>query len=213
MYSHAALPDDTPLNSRTFFAEVGTTAVLDCAITPGALAERYFVTWLNDTSGIFYNLIPPTLGSTPMPFDPRYSIESTNFSLLISDVQLSDSDSTYVCEVGVEDPQFDNRISYYTTTENTNLRLVVYREFTILLRGIDTLQWRGLITCSICKKYFPTCMFFCLGTKVPRLSAGSSDGGTYIRARKRADHLNSAHHKRPNKPGCSGMAQVKLTDN
>ena len=98
--------------------------------------ERYFVTWLNSTSGIFYNLIPPTLGSTPMPFNPRYSIESTNFSLLISDVQLSDSDSTYVCEVGVEDPQFGNRISYYTTTRNTSLRLIVYREFTILLRGV-----------------------------------------------------------------------------
>ena len=33
--------------------------------------------------------------------------------------------------------------------------------------------------------------YFCLGTKVPRRSAGSSDGGggTYIRARKRANYL------------------------
>ena len=51
---------------------------------------------------------------------------------------------------------------------------------------------------------------YCLGTEVPRLSAGSSDGGTYIRARKRADYLNSAHHKRPKQARLhSGMAQVR----
>ena len=37
----------------------------------------------------------------------------------------------------------------------------------------------------------------CLGTEVPRCSAGSSDGGsgTYIHARKCVNYLNSAHHK------------------
>ena len=45
-----------------------------------------------------------------------------------------------------------------------------------------------------------------LGTEVPRLSAGSSNGGTYIRARKCADYLNSAHHKRPKQ---ARLAQVK----
>ena len=71
---------------------------------------------------------------------------------------------------------------------------------------------RTIILCI--NDHFNT-IHFCLGTEVPRLSAGSSDGGTYIRARKRADYLNSAHHKRPkaSHAGCSGMAQVKLTDN
>ena len=127
-----ALPDDSQLTSHTFFAEVGTTALLDCAITPGSLVEQYFVTWENGTSGLFYNQIPPISSTTATPFNPRYFIEPTNFSLLISNVQLSDSDSTYRCFVGVQDPLFGNRISFYTNTENTNLRLVVYCEFTSL---------------------------------------------------------------------------------
>ena len=52
--------------------------------------------------------------------------------------------------------------------------------------------------------------FFYLGTEVPRRSAGSSDGGTYIRTRKRANYLNSAHHKRP---GCSSEATGLLEQN
>ena len=60
-------------------------------------------------------------------------------------------------------------------------------------------------------------LFFCLGTEVPRLSAESSHGGTYIRARKRTDYLNSAHHKRPKQARLlrhgSGEANRQLDQN
>ena len=55
---------------------------------------------------------------------------------------------------------------------------------------------------------------FCLDTL---LGAGSSDGSTYVHARKRADYLNSAHHKRPKQARLlghgSGEANRQLDQN
>ena len=131
------MPDDNEvLVPRTFYAEVGTTAVLDCAITPGALVSQYFTTWRNGTSGLFYDQILPMATPSTMSFDPRYSIDPMSFMLMISDVQLSDSDSAYQCYVGVHDPQANDAILYYENTGNFDLSLKVYSEFTNLLNGL-----------------------------------------------------------------------------
>lgn len=128
-----ALPDSqVPSFPRTFFAEVGSTAVLNCSITPGRLLGQYFVRWRNGSlGGRSYREIPPagvqTL-PTSTPLDPRYSIDPESFSLIISDVQLTDSDPTYRCVLGLQDPRSSNRISTYERTQTTNLQLIVYSE-------------------------------------------------------------------------------------
>lgn len=105
--------------------------MLTCSITPGRLLRQYFVRWQNGSSGATYRDIPPIGLPTPptaTPPDPRYSIDPVTFSLTITDVQLSDSDSSYRCVLGVVDPR-SNRVFTYERTENTDLQLIVFSEF------------------------------------------------------------------------------------
>ena len=119
--------------SHTIFAEYGTTAVLDCSLSPGRLIKQYYATWRNGTSKNVYAKIPrPYFTSnqpTTMPSNTRYSVDPSTLALIISDVVLTDSDTRYRCEVGVEEPQNGNIAFIFTATASTDIILVVYSEF------------------------------------------------------------------------------------
>jgi hypothetical protein len=132
LYNIAALParTDRP-QAETFFADVGSRARLDCAITPSmSLLPLYYVTWRNASNHrtVFYR-IPPTLttGQQPTSFlDGRYTLDSQNFSLFISDVEPADAASDYQCVLGVVEPV--NRQFVFTSTANSNLSLSLFCE-------------------------------------------------------------------------------------
>lgn len=103
------------------YAVVGETVRLRCGIKPGALSEQYFTTWLNGTTTL-YNYPSPSQRlrdpSSEMAVDPRYTVDPSDLSLIISNVQLSDALQTYHCELGVEDPRSRNTFVYELTTDH-----------------------------------------------------------------------------------------------
>ena len=114
---------------ETFYADVGSTARLDCSITPGALTFLYHVIWRNASNHnmIFYQIFPlrNTGRLEPSGLDQRYSLDFQNFSLSISDVGLDDAASDYQCVLGVVDPM-DNTEFPFTSTQYINLSLSLY---------------------------------------------------------------------------------------
>ena len=65
-----------------------------------------------------------------MSESPRYTIDPSDLSLMIDNVQRSDSLESYRCEVGVEDPQSPSQMTYtYETTTNYNISLEVVGEY------------------------------------------------------------------------------------
>ena len=115
---------------RTIFAEFGTTAVLDCSLSPGRLVRQYFVTWQNGSNGREYAGIQrPRLTQfqpTQTSSVSRYSVQPSTLALVISNVDLSDSDTTYRCVVGVEDPEDDSTAMIFDDTTTTDINLIVY---------------------------------------------------------------------------------------
>ena len=114
---------------------VGETARLQCGIQPGALLGQYFAKWFNGTTErTLYNyptpsqqLINPSLETRE---SPRYTIDPSNLSLMIDNVQLNDSLGSYRCELGVVDPRSPGRMTYiYTQTTGHNIGLEVVGEY------------------------------------------------------------------------------------
>ena len=132
---HAAFPDSTLIPPRDpVHILVGETARLQCGIQPGALAGQYFARWFNGTSGrILYDYPSPSQRSANPSLErsenPRYTIDPSDLSLMISNVQRNDSFESYRCEVGVEDPRGPGRMTYfYELTSNYNIGLKVVGE-------------------------------------------------------------------------------------
>ena len=69
--------------------------MINCRIKPGKLRQYYSVRWMNGTSTI--------ITSTSPPESPRYQLND-NFSLIINDIQLVDSSTSYRCTVTIDDP-------------------------------------------------------------------------------------------------------------
>ena len=135
IFSHAAFPDSAPIPPRDpVYFLVGETARLECGVQPGALGDQYFARWFNGTSGrILYNYPPPSQRiadpSLEMSESPRYTIDPSDLSLIISNVQRNDSFESYRCEVGVEDPRSPGRMTYfYELTRSHNIGLEVIGE-------------------------------------------------------------------------------------
>ena len=118
---------------RVFFSEVGSTARLDCSITPGMAVQQYHVIWrsaLNDT--VFYQSFPPSQNKAPFVLDPeRYSIDPGNFSLSIGDVTLADETEEYLCILAVEDPIVMQSFRYMRT-ESIRLSLSIFSELQVV---------------------------------------------------------------------------------
>ena len=88
-------------NVRTnFTAIVGGTAILDCPNKPGALLQYYDVIWTKDRIAIAKFGVREGFSST----DPRYNIDRSTFSLIISSVDITDSGEGYWCDVYVRNP-------------------------------------------------------------------------------------------------------------
>ena len=135
LISCAALPDtrEDP-RPRTSYADVNLIGRLDCSITPGPiLSHLYYVTWHNasDHSMIFYEMLPPrsTERRESTSLSDRYWIDPQNFSLFISDVEISDMDD-YQCVLGVVErrPGLAVTLHEYTRTRDVNISLFVFSE-------------------------------------------------------------------------------------
>ena len=92
---------ELPENFETVYtATNGSTAQLQCPTPPGQLRQQYSVQWKkgNDVVAALTNslLVNTTLR--------RHSIDKTDFSLIIEDVQFDDASTNYKCEVFVTDP-------------------------------------------------------------------------------------------------------------
>ena len=105
-YPTSDLRNVNPMIERTKYAITGGTAVLDCVITPGALLHHYYVIWRNGSRNLFEQPLPSVRNSTiPNSVDPRYRLDPMNLSLIINNVQMSDSFNSYYCDLHVQDPR------------------------------------------------------------------------------------------------------------
>ena len=83
-----------------FTATPGDNVSLHCPTPPGQLGQYYSVRWKKG-----YEVVAALKNSLiPTSTAPRHSIDRTDFSLIIEDVQLSDASSSYKCDVFVRDP-------------------------------------------------------------------------------------------------------------
>ena len=86
--------------ATTSMSTTGSRARLQCPFRSSALAQYYSVQWKKGfvvVAGLINSI-------TPTNMDSRYSIDPTDFSLLIENVQLNDTSANYKCEVFVTDP-------------------------------------------------------------------------------------------------------------
>ena len=116
------------------YAKFGSTAVLNCSVTPGRLFQQDYATWSNGSnSSQTYAGIPiPSNGivATVAPSTSRYSVSRSSLALTISNITLSDSGMTYRCSVGVVSPTGVDSPStgvnhIYESSGTVNIRLVV----------------------------------------------------------------------------------------
>ena len=72
----------------------------------------------------FYQIFPlqNTGQQEPSVLDERYSLDSQNFSLFISDVRVADAASDYQCVLGVVEPRANQPIPF-GSTQDVNLSL------------------------------------------------------------------------------------------
>ena len=92
---------ELPENFETMYTVTnGSTAILQCPTPPGRLRQHYSVQWKKG-----YAVIAALISSSiAVNTAPRHSIDRTDFSLIIEDVQFDDASENYKCEVFVTDP-------------------------------------------------------------------------------------------------------------
>ena len=117
---------DSIIRSRNHYAVAGETAVLDCAVSPGALIHYYHATWQNGIRTIFTQSLPSQRNSTIFPdsIDPRYRLDPMNLSLIIDNVRRSDSIEDYHCVLQVVDPE-SGSTDEYEVASRVNISLTV----------------------------------------------------------------------------------------
>lgn len=64
--------------------------------------------------------------------DPRYRLDPTTLSLLIDNVEFSDSFVDYHCELRVRDPNNTMSVYTYDVARSVNISLRILSEFTII---------------------------------------------------------------------------------
>lgn len=135
--SRAALPVDPPPRSPpspTFTFKVGAQARINCTQRLGTLISQYFITWRNSSSNEILADIPNpqvSFQSFADVLNPRHRVDPTTFALLIDNVTLQDSASTYQCELGVVNVQTGSA-TFYRYRRSKNLQLLVYSKLQIL---------------------------------------------------------------------------------
>ena len=86
------IPNRTIKAIKTHTARLNTNVTMPCVFSPGVLSQRYSIQWFNGLS---------TINTT----DSRLSITS-DFSLVINNVNALDASSAYYCVVDVENDFF-----------------------------------------------------------------------------------------------------------
>ena len=99
---------ELPENFETVYtATNGSTATLQCPTPPGQLRQHYSVQWKKGFT-VVAQLISSSIEHNTAP---RHSIDKTDYSLIIEDVQVNDANTNYKCEVFVTDPLSFQRIT------------------------------------------------------------------------------------------------------
>ena len=88
------------------YAVIGEQVQLNCVVSPGLLIQQYTVTW--DRSGI----IIYRSRDSPPTIDDRYSVDPSDLSLIIDNVQLEDASEEYHCLLTVADPNLMQTYTY-----------------------------------------------------------------------------------------------------
>ena len=105
------------------YAIVGEQVQLHCIISPGQLIQQYSITWERAGTAIHRSRkSPPTL-------DDHYSVDPSDLSLIIDNVQLEEASAAYQCRLSVEDPNTDPMQTHdYTKLQSYNIQLIVLGE-------------------------------------------------------------------------------------
>ena len=113
------IPESTLLrNPPPVYAILGEQVQLNCIISPGQLLQQYSITWDRAGTVIYQSRnSPPTL-------DDRYSIDPSDLSLIIDNVQLEDASEAYHCGLVVADPNVMQTYEY-TNLQFYDIQLIV----------------------------------------------------------------------------------------
>ena len=136
MYYYTAYPGIPILQPQTFYGAVNTTARLDCLVTPGRLVDHYYVTWQHgsDSNIQYFRLLPlhlRTENNSIVRLNDRYSIDYTNFSLFISNVEPGETGSEFICLMGVTDPLHPDNVYLYSTALTTKITMSLYCKYVL----------------------------------------------------------------------------------
>ena len=97
---------------------------LDCGVPPGALLEYYYVNWV--VSAARRSIYQTVFNNLSRKLNDRYSLNPSNLSLIINNVQLEDASDQYHCVLSVVDPNPMYEQTYtYSATVDYNISLVV----------------------------------------------------------------------------------------
>ena len=130
-----AFPDSMPYHEfepSLVYAILGERVQLYYIISPGQLIQQYSITWERAGIAIYRSRdSPPTL-------DDRYSVDPSDFSLIIDNVQLEEASAGYQCRLRVVDPNSDTMQTYeYTNLQLYNIQLIVLGELQIITTAVS----------------------------------------------------------------------------
>ena len=109
---------------------LGEQVQLRCIISPGQLIQQYSITWERDEIAIYRSRdSPPTL-------DNRYSVDPSDLSLIIDNVQLEDASAAYQCRLTVADPNIMQTYEY-TNLQFYDIQLIVLSELRIMAAAVS----------------------------------------------------------------------------
>ena len=107
------------------YAILGEQVQLNCVISPGQLIQQYSITWERAGTAIHRSRkSPPTL-------DDHYSVDPSDLSLIIDNVQLEEASAAYQCRLRVVDPNTMQTYDY-TNLQFYNIQLIVLGELLII---------------------------------------------------------------------------------
>ena len=118
-----ALPGSTFLPSPPpTYAIAGERVQLNCTIPPGRLTQQYYVSW--DRSGT--TVYKTRRNNSLLKLNDHYSVDPSDLSLIIDDVQFEDISDDYHCVFTVFDPNPDVMQSHiYTNMKSRDIQLKV----------------------------------------------------------------------------------------
>ena len=110
------------------YAVLGEQVQLHCIISPGQLIQQYSVTWERAGIAIYRSRdSPPTLDHRY-----RYSVDPSDLSLIIDNVQLEEASAAYQCRLTVADPNIMQTYEY-TNLQLYYIQLIVLGELRIII--------------------------------------------------------------------------------